>query len=81
MLLYVSSIEAPVTKRRQAIATTPDTKAQLGAAGVSQLERDGLRVLPEKHPAAVRLRKVGQNVTHALALIDSDNPRWQDWLV
>lgn len=81
--MWLSAVEAPVTKRRQAFATTQEAEAELGARCVAQMDEAGqMRRLPARHRQVQRVRRIGKQLVQALALLpEEDTARQQSWLV
>ena len=79
-MLWFTSVQAPVTRRRQVIVTSPQVEAQLGTAAVAQLQQQGMRVLPTSSRAARRVQRIGAKLVHALAELDTTDDQ-ATWLV
>ena len=58
--------EAPITKRKRWIATSPELERQLGDQEYRQLlSHFKSDILPPTHPASITLNRVGQRIAHA----------------
>ena len=81
--LWLTALKAPVTGRRQAFVTTPEAEADLGEVCMAQMAAQGrLERLPAKAKQVQRVRRIGQRLVQALALLpEEDKERQQQWLV
>jgi hypothetical protein len=81
IMLWFSSLQAPVSHRRQVIVTSPEAEAQLGRDCVRALQGQGMRFAPQSARAARRVTRIGTKLKHALALLEEGSSRQAEWLV